>query len=272
MFFGRDSGPRLFGTVMQTPSSEKPDFGVVFFQAFGEERQKSYRSTFVFASRLAKQGIPSFRFDCSGVGDSEGDMKDTTVEQMLDESVHAVEVAKHEMGVNKVILLGIRMGAAIAVMAAPRIDNVSACILWNPIIKGSKYFRELMRTEMIISLARKREGGPEANEEKKHGLTEVDAELLTTDMVEQIKAIDLSSAEIQAPAYFVTTRAGNKRENSEAELFASHARQQGSDVACWTDEPSEYWTARSMHDAYYPTPTFDATLRWLGNQGDFAHA
>jgi len=263
-FFFDDHSPdaaQLFGTCTLQDKSRAADVGVLFCHAFSEERQKSYRSTFLFAQTLAYAGIPSFRFDYKGTGDSQGNLSETTIDSMVEDTVGAYEEAKQRLGVDKLVVLGIRLGAVIAVKASPRLRGLEKIILWNPIIEGKRYYRDLTRTEAIINLARKKSA--DVNDVSDSGFVEIDAELVSPEMVDQLKNINLVSDDHSIAQYFITGRKNDKIEMRQIDRLAQHLDNSPTDATCWTEETGDFWSSRSMYDAFYPTNTFEATLRWL---------
>lgn len=264
-FFDSKSGNSLFGTT--TTPSTKPDAStaIVFCQPFGEERQKAYRSTFLFAEKLADNGIPSFRFDCTGIGDSDGTLLDTDFDRMVVDTESAFDEARQRLQVDRLIPIGIRLGAPVALAALPGNGSSNSCILWNPVVDGSRYYRELMRTEMIIALARKKDTeADESNESiRPPGTVEIDADLMTEISVEKLKAVKLLDSALPVNRLLITTRDSDKPEIKTSTALHEHAISQNIDSSLWSGEKSEYWSARSMHDGFFPVATFEQTLTWL---------
>ena len=264
-FGGASSGsPQLFGTTTAAARKEKADFGVLVCPAFSEERQKTYRSTFLFAKELAHVGIPSMRFDYAGTGDSDGRLAGTTVGSMVADTVRAHQEAKSRLGVDKMVLLGIRLGAAIAVISADTIQDIDRLVLWNPIVSGKRFFRDLTRTEAMINLARKRSSGSETKSGPEK--IEVDAEYVSDDLVDQLKEIDLLTHSFRQASYLITGGKSDKIENRQLERLTDTLRESGNPVDFWNGEIMEFWSSRSMYDAFYPTRTFEETIRWLRGQ------
>ncbi len=265
-FFDSSNGKRLFATATRPESKTRYPFGVVFCHSFGEERQKSYRSTFLFAERLADAGIPSFRFDYTGIGDSEGSLLDTNIDRMVADTVMAFGEARKHLCVGSVVPIGIRFGAPVAMRAMTAANLSAPCALWNPVIEGFRYYRELMRTEMIIALARK--GDDESINEplRPPGTTEIDADLVSDEAVEKMKAIKLVEEPIAASALLITARENDKPEVKLGTALHEKALANDTASTLWTGESHEFWSARSMHDAFFPEATFETTLRWLEQQ------
>ena len=112
---------------------------------FGWEDVCSYRPLRFLAQMFAEEGIPTLRFDLPGTGDSSGDARD---EGLFDAWIRAVGDAADELriatGVADVAVLGVHMGAMLALMAATRGANLQDLILWGPAATGRTVLRELV--------------------------------------------------------------------------------------------------------------------------------
>lgn len=142
----------LFGTLHEPRGGGGRD-AVVFCHAFGEEKLWAHRVFVSFARELAERGHPVFRFDCRGHGDSEGDFGDSSLETNLEDIDAAVTFCKSRTGASRVALLGLRLGATEAALVADRRDDVSALVLWNPVVDGGRYMQELLRVNLTTQLA-----------------------------------------------------------------------------------------------------------------------
>lgn len=82
------------------------------------------------ARRLAALGYPGFRFDMSGVGDSElveGGQLD--IERSCDDVIAAMDAVRDMTGTDSFVLVGLCTGAFNAFRAALRDDRVVGCVL-----------------------------------------------------------------------------------------------------------------------------------------------
>ena len=111
---------------------------------FGQEAVRSHRLFRVLSDRLARSGIAVLRFDYYGSGDSPGDDVDGELEGWRRDVGTAHEELRRRAGDRRIIWLGARLGATVAVMAAKsgRCDP-SRLILWDPIVDGARYMEQL---------------------------------------------------------------------------------------------------------------------------------
>jgi exosortase A-associated hydrolase 2 len=143
----------LFG-VLHEPATGERDTGFVFCYPFAEEKLWVHRVFVNFARILGERGHAVLRFDYMGHGDSGGEFAEATVESRLRDIACAVEALKEKApAVKRVGLLGLRFGAMLAAVAAERDATLSHLILWEPVIKGSAYMKEMLRINLATQMA-----------------------------------------------------------------------------------------------------------------------
>jgi pimeloyl-ACP methyl ester carboxylesterase len=99
---------------------------------FGEYIQH-HRAYHVLAERLAARGVPALRYDHAGTGDSGGDLADVDVLRWVQDIVRVAQELIERSGARRIHLIGARMGAALAVAAAPKLSRLSSLVLWQPV-------------------------------------------------------------------------------------------------------------------------------------------
>lgn len=145
---------KLFGWLHRPPAGTTPNIGLVICKPFGYEAICSHRSLRAFAETAAMMGIPALRFDYLGTGDSaEIESQANQLDEWSRDIVAAVAELQRRTGVERVCLLGVRLGALLATLAASRCKAASALILIAPVISGRRYLRELRTTVLAASLA-----------------------------------------------------------------------------------------------------------------------
>ncbi|MEO8052975.1 MAG: alpha/beta fold hydrolase [Acidobacteriota bacterium] len=139
----RSGGYSLMGHI-DPPETPSERLGVLMVPPFGWEDVSSYRPLRFVARTLAENGWPVLRFDLPGTGDSSGSALDSG---LLDAWIQSVDDAAAELraatGVKDVVVLGIRLGALLAVSAAGRGANLQDLVLWGPAASGRAMLREL---------------------------------------------------------------------------------------------------------------------------------
>ncbi|MCU1338402.1 MAG: hypothetical protein JWO19_3983 [Bryobacterales bacterium] len=118
--------------------------GVLIVPPFGWEDVCSYRPLRSLGRTLAASGIPVLRYDLPGTGDSSGDALDSGLFEAWIQSVDdAASQLRDATGVENVAVVGIRLGAMLAVSAAGRGSNLQDLVLWGPAATGRAMLREL---------------------------------------------------------------------------------------------------------------------------------
>ena len=125
---------------------------VVICPAYGQEGIRSHKSLVSLANRLAKKGVHVLRFAYRGTDDSAlWSDEILSLQDWRQDIVAAKEELKRRSGCASVMLVGLRLGANLAVDVARKFDDVHSLLLWEPIDNGSDYIENLRcnQREMI---------------------------------------------------------------------------------------------------------------------------
>lgn len=152
-FFFTNGNYRLFGILYEPREPSKKE-GFVFCDPFAEEKLWAQRVMVNFARDLAYAGYPVLRFDYMGTGDSEGEFEECSIETKLSDIHCAINTLQERVhGVDSLGLVGLRLGATLASLAADNGDNLKKIILWDPILNGSSYMTEMLRINLATQSA-----------------------------------------------------------------------------------------------------------------------
>jgi alpha-beta hydrolase superfamily lysophospholipase len=150
LYFGPEARP-LFGCLHRAPAPAR--LGLVICNPFGYEAICSYRVLRHFAEATAAAGVPTLRFDYDGTGNSAGhDREPERLASWVASVGHAIESLRAQSGVDRVALLGVRLGALIAALAASRRGDVDSLVAIAPVIAGKAHVRELRALQMSLVL------------------------------------------------------------------------------------------------------------------------
>ena len=208
-FFGSGETP-LFGSYDRPRPGRQRQSAVVLCYSFGPEYVNGHRTFRRLATLLSNAGFPVLRFDYYGCGDSAGDGEDGDLEVWKDNLGVAIDETRRRSGLEIVNLIGLRLGASLAMMASSRRSEVANTVLWDPVVAGTDYIDDLsalhrksMRGHMV-----KIEGGDS---------DEVLGFPFPPRLRQQIADVDLLSIE-QLPAGNVLV-IGNEKKDSDGPLM-----------------------------------------------------
>jgi dienelactone hydrolase len=141
----------LFGWLHRPDAVPMGDVGLVLCKPFGYEAICSHRSLRAFAEEAATVGVPTLRFDYLGTGDSEEiDPAANQLEIWTQDALAAAAELRRRTGVARVGLLGFRLGAVIAALAAAQ-GGAASLIAVAPIVSGRRYLREMRTIQMAAA-------------------------------------------------------------------------------------------------------------------------
>jgi amino acid adenylation domain-containing protein len=127
------------------PPLEQPDSAtkhiVVLCNAHGHEGTRAYRNLQQLAILLCRRGFGTLRFDFACTGNSSGPDEEASLDQWRFDVLAAVEHARTTLGATSVSIVGVRLGAALALQCGAR--NVKHAILWDPVTRGDEYLEML---------------------------------------------------------------------------------------------------------------------------------
>jgi pimeloyl-ACP methyl ester carboxylesterase len=133
----------LFGIYY--PAAAKPvrEAGVVICPPVGTEYMQTYRALRQVALYLSNAGYHVLRFDYFGTGDSSGDTIEASFPQWLRDVSAALDELKDTAGVSQCSLVGLRLGASLALLSAAERNDIRDIILWDPVVRGQDYIDDL---------------------------------------------------------------------------------------------------------------------------------
>jgi len=143
MMFGR-APHSLFGVYHPPRTMRARRSGVVLCYPFGQEYMRAHRAYRQLALLLSNAGFHVMRFDYSGTGDSAGDATSGSLTQWIADAQSAAEELKEVAEISRVSFVGLRLGAAVAAMAAESRIDVDEVVLWDPLVSGDAHIEELL--------------------------------------------------------------------------------------------------------------------------------
>lgn len=145
-----DVGDRKLFSVRHLPRAEVRG-GVVICSPIKAELMKNYRREVTLARELAARGFATQRFQYYGAGHSDGTSAEIDFPGMLADTLGATESFQSDTGVRQLAFVGTRVGALVAAATARRLGP-AALVLWEPILRADRYFREVFRARLMRDL------------------------------------------------------------------------------------------------------------------------
>jgi len=147
LFFGGEA--ELYG-ICHVPKKRNDDTGVLFCYPIAQEYMRSFWAFKLLSNLLLAKGLPVFKFDYFGTGDSLGGGEDWDLGTWTDNVLTAAEVLRSKAGVRRVAVVALRFGAAPAVAAIDKGLEVSDLVLWDPVVHGDKYLAGLRKIQRVL--------------------------------------------------------------------------------------------------------------------------
>lgn len=194
--FFQTQGRDLLAAVHLSPRLNPRSVAVLLCNPFGEEAARAHRLYRVMARKLEEAGYAVMRFDYAGTGDSSGDIADFGIEDWLDDIAAAAEHLRQESGVSRIVLIGLRLGGTLAALSVLRGRLRAAhLMLWDPVVDGAEYLRELGRTHrayMQAELGRKSATAATDDVDEGSTLSEALGTPISARLHEELAGIDLA--------------------------------------------------------------------------------
>src|SRR5471032_768897 len=149
-----------FGWLHAPRDGAGSDVGVVICTGLIQDALLAYGSLRVLADDLAAAGYTTLRFDYPGTGDScddavERDGHWVAWQRSVDQAANWLRATT---GAKRLVLTGLRLGTTLAALAAARREDVAALLLFEPVVTGRNYVRQLLLEVEMLSGVRPTKG------------------------------------------------------------------------------------------------------------------
>jgi dienelactone hydrolase len=149
-----------FGWLHAPQNGAGSDVGVVICTGLLQDAILAYGSLRILADDLAAAGYATLRFDYPGTGDScdgsvEKDGHWAAWQRSVDQAANWLRATT---GAKRLVLVGLRLGTTLATLAAERREDVAALLLFEPVVSGRSYVRQLFLEVEMLSGARPTKG------------------------------------------------------------------------------------------------------------------
>ncbi len=129
-----DGGKGKLAAILQKPAMKQGERCPVAILCHGFGGSKEGQMFDLIADSLSAHGIASIRFDFNGHGQSEGDFKDMTVPNEVEDAKKVYEYVRSLGWTGKIALLGHSQGGVVAGMTAGELEagSIAAVVLMAP--------------------------------------------------------------------------------------------------------------------------------------------
>ena len=252
-FFGPQG--RLFGIFDE--SAIPSDRGVVLCYPHGADYDSAFRSLRILGTRLSRAGFHVLRFDYLGTGDSWGDTEDASIGQWTKDTVVAVHELRTSRHLRQVTVVGLRLGATIAALAAADCGAVDQLVTWAPVFQGRDYLTALRSQHQQWLEDERRSGrGKSAAHDELLGYR------LTPSLRDDLENLSLLSlSKLPAPSVYVV----NQEPSADRPEFTAWLRARGARVDTDVIEGPTIWSRTpSMPEASVPNKSLQMIVNWVG--------
>jgi alpha-beta hydrolase superfamily lysophospholipase len=223
----------------------------------GDDLIRAHRTLRHMAEDLAAAGLPVLRFDFDGTGDSAGDERDPGRVAAWREDVRlAVDEIKQRAGVDRVALVGLKLGGTLASVAAEAMGGVDALVLWGAQETGSAFVSEVTKAHQMHTRLEPQSfsGGPPSSEGD-----EALGFLLTPEVVTDLGSLNLLSLSKAPARRTLVVDVGNM---AAASAVAARLTALGSAVTS-RHIPGQKFLITRPQDSEVPQAALDTIRGWL---------
>jgi uncharacterized protein len=256
-YFGA-AGRQLFGALHPAQGGFARAALVICAPLF-QEYVRTHRALWQLAEQLAAQGISVLRFDYFGCGDSAGEGSALDLDGAVTDILGAAARLSATTAVADPILFGLRGGASLAMLAQAR-RSEGRLLLWDPVIDGSAYVRDLRRLRSALATDSARYASPpravDLRDDDFLGYS------VAPGFVGQLAALDLNNVHLKLNTHMTVA---HWPADSAAQEFAQRQRAAGvtaTTLALEAEAPA--WNdLRAFEDMLAPRRSAAAIVRYL---------
>jgi uncharacterized protein len=256
-FFFGTSERRIFGVYEPAASGASGKRAAVLCYPGGSEYIYAHRTIRQLAIKLSAAGFHTLRFDFYGTGDSAGDLTDADLTGWETDVESAMEEIRDITGMAQITLIGLRLGATIAASVAARLSRkVDSLVLWDPIVSGEEYLRQLgvvsqPTLDRLYSLS--------IDSGNAH---EIQGFPLTVSMMRDFHSIDLGA--LISPPPTRTLMLVTERLPSHERIFPIPAGRSAGSLEIEFVPATHSWTESSASAGSVPVGIIQRIVNWLG--------
>jgi alpha/beta superfamily hydrolase len=251
----------LFGAYHPAQEFKDRKVGVILCYPIINEYLRAHRAFVRLATQLAMEGFHVLRFDYFGCGDSYGDDDDGSLLEWTGNLLTAIDELKNGCDAAHICLIGLRMGASLALLAAEKRNDIDTMVLWEPIVNGEEYVREIKRLHLESAVI---EGLPKAvkvqTDANRH--LEILGFRITDILLDEILKLDFLSMG-QSPAKRVLHIENS--DDYDRRDFVNHLKHLGTDVEEANISCASIWLEgdNESYAGLVPVNALEHIVKWV---------
>ena len=265
LYFGAPDRP-LFGFYHPPAGSRVRATGVLLCNPLGDDLIRAHRPFRHLAEDLSAAGFPVLRFDFDGTGDSAGDERDPNrVATWRADVGRAAAELRARSGIERLAVVGLRLGGTFAALGASDLGGVEALILWGAYDSGGAFVSEATKAHKMLVMLQPTSfsGGPAASDGQ-----EALGFLLASQTIADLAAVDLLSLSRSPARRTLILDTANVETDSP---LVAKLRDLGGTVT-HRHMPGNKFLIVSPQQSEIPTAAISAITGWLGEQFPFAES
>jgi pimeloyl-ACP methyl ester carboxylesterase len=265
LYFGPPERP-MFGFYHPPVGSRVRGTGVLLCNPLGDDLIRAHRPFRHLAEELSAAGFPVLRFDFDGTGDSAGDERDPNrVATWRADVGRAAAELRARSGVERLALVGLRLGGTFAALGAADLGAVDALVLWGAYDNGGAFVSEATKAhKMLVMLqpANFSGGLPASDGQEALGF------LLATQTIADLEAIDLLALSRSPAKRTLVLDTANVESDSP---LVAKLRELGGTVT-HRHVPGNKFLIVSPQQSEVPTAAISAITGWLSEECPLAES
>lgn len=249
-FFGNEERA-LFGIYRR---AVKPsNHGVVLCYPHAHEYIRCHRAFREIAKRLVKAGCHVLTFDYYGCGDSGGEYEDGRLSGWCQDTSWAADTMRKEFHLDHVCLLGLRLGASMAMITAADRDYIDSLVLWDPVVSGKDLVKEMMGLQSPFP---RRKPPPYKYGDDGYDIVGYP---ITLEMVKDLEQLDLLAVRPLLNKRIFVVETGEETGNSNLNEFLE---KMGNGVHYRHIPEARIWL-KEPYEAIVPQQTLQSLVAWI---------
>lgn len=251
------AGRSLFGFYHPPCDGPWRGVGVVLCSPIGTDQTRSDRTYRHLAEQLAAAGFACLRFDLSATGDSGGgELRGGLVQEWVDDIGSACAELRRHSGAEAIALVGLRLGATLAMTLAAEVGGVDSLVLWSPCVSGGSFVGEVTKLHKLYTRIEPhlaKAPPPGADGEEALGC------FLPRDLIDELSRVDLLQT-ARRPARRTLVIDGGNLPGRDA--LVDRLRELGA-VPELRTHPGHKFLVTVSHRSLVPQEVLDSIVGWL---------